>query len=64
LEQINGIGKKSVEALLKNFKAVKHIQDASEETLSTVVGANRARKVYEYFHPSETASAQSTSEKG
>ena len=64
LEQINGIGKKSVEALLKNFKAVKHIQDASEETLTAVVGANRARKVYEYFHPSETASAESTSEKG
>ncbi len=64
LEQINGIGKKSVDALLKNFKAVKHIQDASEETLSTVVGANRARKVYEYFHPSEPESEESSTETG
>ena len=55
LEQINGVGKKSVEALLKKFKAVKHIREASIDSLAEVVGTNRAQKVYAYFHSTETA---------
>ena len=59
LEQIPGIGKKSVQALLSHFKAVKHIQKASEEELAKVVGESRAQKVHAYFQGSQATSSAS-----
>lgn len=49
LDQIPGVGKSSVEMLLKKFKSVKNIKGKSEEELIMVVGASRARMITNYF---------------
>lgn len=50
LEGITGVGDKTTEDLLKQFKSVKRIKEATLEELISVVGASRAKKVYEHFH--------------
>ena len=50
LDSIKGIGPKSVEALLKHFKSVKRIREASADELATVVGAAKAMIVNEYLN--------------
>ena len=53
LEQIDGIGTKSLNALLRHFKTVANVRNASLEALAEVVGESRARKIKEYFHSPE-----------
>ncbi len=50
LEEINGIGKKTMQDLLKHFKSVKRIKEASLEKLTEIIGFSKAKKVYETFH--------------
>jgi excinuclease ABC subunit C len=50
LEQIEGIGAKSLNALLKRFKTVSKVREASQAQLAEVVGEARARKIVEYFN--------------
>ncbi len=50
LEGIDGIGDKTAEQVLKKFKSVKRIKEASLEDLSEVVGWSKAKKIYENFH--------------
>ena len=52
LDNIAGVGKKRKMALLKEFKDIDHIRDASIEDLAGVKGMNEkvASNVYEYFH--------------
>lgn len=50
LESIEGIGEKTARELLKNFKSVKRIREASMEDLARAVGQARATKIYERFH--------------
>ncbi|WP_405268624.1 excinuclease ABC subunit UvrC [Cellulophaga sp. Ld12] len=50
LEAIEGIGGKTVEDLLKRFKSVKRVKEASLEQLAETVGMARAKKIYESFH--------------
>ena len=50
LEQIEGIGAKSLNALLKRFKTVSKVREASLAELTEVVGEARARKIIEYFN--------------
>ena len=50
LEQIEGIGAKSLNALLKRFKTVSKVREASLAELAEVVGEARARKIIEYFN--------------
>ncbi|MGK6349965.1 excinuclease ABC subunit UvrC [Parapedobacter sp. DT-150] len=52
LENIPGIGKTSAEKLLKTFKSVKKIQDASEDELRHVLSDKQVKAVREYFHVS------------
>ncbi len=47
LDQIKGIGDKTKEALLKHFKSVKRLKEASEEEIAQIVGNSRAKKVLE-----------------
>jgi len=47
LDQLQGVGKKTVETLLQYFKSVKRIKEASLESLTPVVGASKARKIYD-----------------
>ena len=50
LESIEGIGDKTVEELLKKFKSVKRIKEATIENLTDAVGASKAEKIYAAFH--------------
>ncbi|EDP96639.1 excinuclease ABC subunit UvrC [Kordia algicida OT-1] len=50
LETIAGIGEKTIVELLKKFKSVKRISEASLEDISAVVGNSRAKKIYNNFH--------------
>ncbi|MBQ3535157.1 MAG: excinuclease ABC subunit C [Alistipes sp.] len=49
LEQIEGIGAKSLNALLKRFKTVSDVRQASVEELTEVVGLKRAQAIVKYF---------------
>ncbi|WP_289037413.1 excinuclease ABC subunit UvrC [uncultured Zobellia sp.] len=49
LESIEGIGEKTAQELLKKFKSVKRIKEASMENLTETVGLSRAKKIYEAF---------------
>lgn len=49
LDDIHGIGPATKEALMKQFKSVKHIKEAAEEELAAVVGGAKARVLREYF---------------
>ncbi|MET6989344.1 excinuclease ABC subunit UvrC [Sediminicola arcticus] len=50
LEEIEGIGEKTAQDLLKTFKSVKRIKEASIEDLAKTVGTAKAKKIYETFH--------------
>jgi excinuclease ABC subunit C len=49
LELIEGIGKTTAEKLLKYFKSVKKVRNASEEELMEVVNTKQAKAIREYF---------------
>ena len=49
LDDIKGIGPKTKETLLKLFKSVKNIREASSEELSKAVGESKAKLIREYF---------------
>ncbi len=51
LDGLPGIGTKLRVALLRHFGSVSKVADATLADLTTVVGAQRARGVYEHFHP-------------
>ncbi len=50
LEGINGVGEKTAKELLKHFKSVKRIKEATLENLKGIVGESKAKKVYESFN--------------
>ena len=50
LDEIKGIGEKSKELLLKNFKTVKRIKSADIQELTGVVGPQKATLIHNYFH--------------
>ena len=50
LDDIKGIGPKTRDELLKEFKNVKKIRNAEIEELSTIIGPSKAQIVYQYFH--------------
>ena len=49
LADIKGVGSSTSDMLLRHFRSVKKIQDASLEELSSVVGPARAKLVYDYY---------------
>lgn len=55
LESIGGIGKKTAQELLAKFRSVKSIKQRSLRELTQVIGQSRARKVYDYFHGSDSS---------
>lgn len=50
LDTIHGIGSASKAKLLKHFKSVKKIREASLEDIEIILGRAKARLVHEYFH--------------
>ena len=53
LENIPGIGKTTVEKLLKEFKSVKRIKEQSEEELKKVLNLKQIKALREYFDNSQ-----------
>jgi excinuclease ABC subunit C len=51
LEAIPGIGDKTVVELLKNFRSLKRVREASLEELAQVIGASKASIVYKNYNP-------------
>lgn len=51
LEKIEGIGEKTVVELLKNFRSLKRVKEASEESLTGVIGKAKAAIIYNHYHP-------------
>ena len=54
LENIPGVGEKRRNELLKQFKTVKAIREASVDELAAVVPKSTAKAVWEHFHREET----------
>lgn len=51
LDDIKGIGPKTRNQLMKQLKSVKRIKAADIETLTKIIGNNKAHIVYDYFNP-------------
>jgi len=49
LEQIEGIGQKTVEALIRQFKSVKRVKEQTPESIAAVIGTAKAKIVVSYF---------------
>ena len=50
LERIEGIGAKTVAALLQHFRTVARVKAANIEELTALIGPAKAHKVYDRFH--------------
>ena len=55
LDDVPGIGPKSKADLLKKFKSIKRIKDASIKELTEVLGNSKAQKLNKYFKDGENA---------
>ncbi len=64
LEQIQGIGEKRRNDLLRAFRTVKAIREAPLAALKEVVPANAAQAVYDHYHPDAGAEGEKNEEKG
>ncbi len=50
LESIEGIGEKTVVELLKHFRSLKRVKEASKKDLSEVIGASKAGIIFNHYH--------------
>lgn len=53
LESIPGIGEKTMIMLLNHFKSVKRLNLAPEIEISKVVGASKAKKIYDFYRTNQ-----------
>ena len=49
MEEIPGVGEKTIQQLLSKLKSVKRIKEASLETLEEILGKSKAKAVWEHF---------------
>lgn len=49
LDEINGIGPKTKDLLLRNFKSVKRIREASFDELKEIIGESKAKTIINYW---------------
>ncbi|MBN8855581.1 MAG: excinuclease ABC subunit C [Sphingobacteriales bacterium 50-39] len=54
LEQIQGIGRRTADLLLKEFRSVNKIKQLSEEEMAAVIGEAKAKLVRAHFNPTES----------
>jgi excinuclease ABC subunit C len=50
VEEIPGIGEKTMLTLIKHFKSVKRLKLATEKEISEVIGASKSKKIIEFYH--------------
>jgi excinuclease ABC subunit C len=55
LEEIQGVGPKSIELLLSKLKSVKRIKESDLATLEEILGRSKAKIVWEFFNSSENS---------
>jgi excinuclease ABC subunit C len=60
LQDITGVGQKTLTKLLREFGSIQRVQDAAEQELAKVVGPAQAKRVREHFHPAEDATNEPT----
>lgn len=58
IKSIPGIGEKSAMELYGKFKTVAKMREASQEEIAQVVGAHRAKIIFEYFNSSSSDGSQ------
>lgn len=51
LDDIQGIGTKTKETLLKEFKTIQKIKTADIQELTNIIGKSKATLIFNYFHP-------------
>lgn len=51
LDDIKGIGTKTKETLLKEFKTVQKIKTSDIQELTNIIGKSKATLIFNYFHP-------------
>lgn len=57
LQNINGIGDKTIELLLKEFKSLENIKNASSDVLEKIIGKVKTKFLIKYFNNSQSSSA-------
>lgn len=50
LEEIPGVGEKTIELLLSKLKSVKRIKESNLETLEEILGKSKAKFIYDFFN--------------
>ncbi|MDE6576799.1 MAG: excinuclease ABC subunit UvrC [Muribaculaceae bacterium] len=50
LDSIKGVGEATSKTLMKTFKSVKRIKEASEEEIISAIGKSKGKLVYSHFH--------------
>jgi excinuclease ABC subunit C len=50
LEEIPGVGEKTIELLLSKLKSVKRIKESNQETLEEILGKSKAKVIWEFFN--------------
>ena len=63
LDDIQGIGTKTKDALLMKLKTVKKLQSADLEELTNIIGKHKAKLVYEYLHNENNMSEEVSKQK-
>ena len=63
LDKIPGVGEKRRQQLLKRFKSVKAVREASLEQLREAVPQNTAQAVYQYFHGEKNQNHETSGKK-
>lgn len=49
LEEINGIGEKTIELLFSHFKSFEKIKNSDQEELRKIIGSSKAKIIHNYF---------------
>lgn len=50
LEEIPGVGERTIELLLSKLKSVKRIRESNLETLEEILGKSKAKVIYDFFN--------------
>lgn len=58
LTEIDGVGDKTADLLLKYFKSVKKVKEASIEELQQLIGQKQGKIIYDYFNTDATENNQ------
>lgn len=53
LEEIPGVGEKTIELLLSKLKSVKRIKESSLETLEEILGKSKAKIIWDFFNANQ-----------